>query len=147
MQNGRSRKYEPGTITEGESAVITNQEIGAMCLSYFAKFGFEPDPWQRQVFEQFPTRLLLNCSRQAGKSTTAAIIALLMALARPLSKVLLLSRTYRLHYERVAEEESKFEAMHNTLLGNTVVENAEISIIQVDPELPIKSPKRRRKQL
>src|SRR5207302_285143 len=40
-----------------------------------------------------------------------------------------------LHYERVAEEESKFEAMQNTLLGNTVVENAEITIIQVDPDL------------
>jgi hypothetical protein len=42
-----------------------------------------------------------------------------------------------LHYERVADEESKFEAMVNTQMGNTVVENAEISIIQVDPDLPI----------
>ena len=41
-----------------------------------------------------------------------------------------------LHYERVTEDESKFEAMTNTLLGNTVVENAEIAIIQVDPDLP-----------
>jgi len=42
-----------------------------------------------------------------------------------------------LHYERVTEEVSKFDALHNTLLGNRVVENAEISIIQIDPELPI----------
>jgi hypothetical protein len=42
-----------------------------------------------------------------------------------------------LHYERVAEEESKFDALENSLLGNTVVENAEISIIQVDPDLSI----------
>lgn len=42
-----------------------------------------------------------------------------------------------LHYERVAEVESKFEAIVNTQMGNTVVENAEISIIQVDPDLPI----------
>ena len=41
-----------------------------------------------------------------------------------------------LHYERLVEDESKFEAMHNTLLGNTVVENAELTIIQVDPDLP-----------
>ncbi len=41
-----------------------------------------------------------------------------------------------LHYEDVAEEESKFEAMANTLLGNTVIENAEVSIIQIDPGLP-----------
>ena len=42
-----------------------------------------------------------------------------------------------LHYERLAEEESKIEAMVNTQMGNTVVENAEIAIIQVDSDLPI----------
>ena len=33
-------------------------------------------------------------------------------------------------------DESKFEAMHNTILGNAVIENAEVSIVQIDPELP-----------
>ena len=42
-----------------------------------------------------------------------------------------------LHYETIAEEESKFEAMHNTLMGNTVVENAEITILQIDPDLAV----------
>jgi phosphoribosylformylglycinamidine (FGAM) synthase PurS component len=42
-----------------------------------------------------------------------------------------------LHYERIAEEESKFEAMYNTIMGNTVVENAKISAIAIDPDLPI----------
>ena len=41
-----------------------------------------------------------------------------------------------LHYECVVEEESKFDAMTNTLLGNTVIEMAEIAIIQVDPGIP-----------
>lgn len=36
-----------------------------------------------------------------------------------------------LHYERLAEDVSKFEAMHNTIMGNTVVENAQISVIEV----------------
>ncbi|MBD2530597.1 hypothetical protein H6G97_13850 [Nostoc flagelliforme FACHB-838] len=44
-----------------------------------------------------------------------------------------------LHYERIAEEESKFEAMHNTIMGNTVVENAKITVIEIDPEIPIDS--------
>lgn len=48
-----------------------------------------------------------------------------------------------LHYECVAEEESKIEAMTNTLLGNTVIENAEIVIIQVDSGLPISNWRRR----
>ena len=38
--------------------------------------GLRPDPWQRSLLlgrEQF---LLLNCSRQSGKSTTVAALAL-----------------------------------------------------------------------
>jgi hypothetical protein len=41
-----------------------------------------------------------------------------------------------LHYERLVEDESKFDAMQNTQLGNTVVENAELTIIRVDPDMP-----------
>ena len=41
-----------------------------------------------------------------------------------------------LHYERIAEDESKFEARHNTIMGNTVVENAQITLIEIDPDLP-----------
>lgn len=42
-----------------------------------------------------------------------------------------------LHYERIAEAESKFEARHNTILGNTVVENAKISVIEISPDVQI----------
>ena len=42
-----------------------------------------------------------------------------------------------LHYERIAESESKFEAMHDTMMGNTVVENAKITLIEIDADLPI----------
>jgi phosphoribosylformylglycinamidine (FGAM) synthase PurS component len=42
-----------------------------------------------------------------------------------------------LHYERIAEAESKFEAIHDTILGNTVVENAKISAIEISPDLQI----------
>ena len=41
------------------------------------------------------------------------------------------------HYEGIISSESKFEAMHNTILGNTVVENAKISVIEISPDLPI----------
>jgi phosphoribosylformylglycinamidine (FGAM) synthase PurS component len=41
------------------------------------------------------------------------------------------------HYEEIAEAESQFEAIHNTLLGNTIVENAKISAIKVCPDMPI----------
>ncbi len=42
-----------------------------------------------------------------------------------------------LHYEQIAEAESKFEAMHNTILGNTVVENAKIAVIEIAPDLQV----------
>jgi hypothetical protein len=42
-----------------------------------------------------------------------------------------------LHYECLIEAESKFEAMHNTIMGNTVVENAKITVIKISPDLQI----------
>ncbi len=42
-----------------------------------------------------------------------------------------------LHYEDIITAESKFEAMHNTIIGNTVVENAKIIVIEVAKDLPI----------
>lgn len=41
---------------------------------------FEPDPWQARVLRWPGRQLLLNCSRQSGKSTTTAILALHRAL-------------------------------------------------------------------
>jgi hypothetical protein len=42
-----------------------------------------------------------------------------------------------LHYECTIDAESKFEAMHDTIMGNTVVENGKITVIEVDKNLPI----------
>lgn len=42
-----------------------------------------------------------------------------------------------LHYEDTITAESKFEAMHNTITGNTVVENARITVIEIADDLPI----------
>src|SRR5262245_61052102 len=57
--------------------------------------GLEPDPWQRQLLLSDTRQMLLNCSRQSGKSTTVAALALHTALRRPGSLVLLLSPSLR----------------------------------------------------
>ena len=57
--------------------------------------GFEPDPWQAGVLRSSGKRLLMNCCRQSGKSTTAAILALHEAVYRPGSLVLLISPSLR----------------------------------------------------
>jgi len=57
--------------------------------------GMNPDPWQIEVLEADHPRLLLNCCRQAGKSTVVALLALAEAIFRPFTKILLLSRSHR----------------------------------------------------
>jgi len=41
-----------------------------------------------------------------------------------------------LNFECIINAESKFEAMHNTIMGSTVVENGKITVIEVDENLP-----------
>src|SRR5262249_34059887 len=64
---------------------------------YFAcnTLQFSPDPWQERVLQWSGDRLLLNCSRQSGKSATTAILALHRALFFPRSLVLLVSPSLR----------------------------------------------------
>ena len=57
--------------------------------------GMTPDPWQQVVLRSASSRMLLLCSRQAGKSTIAAALAVFEALCRPRSLVLLLSPSER----------------------------------------------------
>ena len=53
------------------------------------------DPWQRRVLESESNRILLNCSRQTGKSTVTALLAVHTAHFEPGSLVLLLSPSLR----------------------------------------------------
>ena len=59
-----------------------------------ADAGKPPDPWQASLLRDPAPRMLLMCSRQAGKSTATAALALLTALLRT-SLVLLVSPTER----------------------------------------------------
>jgi len=55
----------------------------------------EPDPWQAEFLRSEDKQVLLNCSRQSGKSTTSAILALHEALYHPGALVLMLSPSLR----------------------------------------------------
>jgi hypothetical protein len=57
--------------------------------------GLTPDPWQMELLRSQAPQTLLLCSRQVGKSTTAAALALRAALLEPPALVLLLSPTLR----------------------------------------------------
>jgi hypothetical protein len=57
--------------------------------------GYEPDPWQEAVLCSQAARMVLLCSRQSGKSTTTAALALATAIREADSLVLLLSPSLR----------------------------------------------------
>ena len=57
--------------------------------------GLTPDPWQQRLLLSPDRQVLLNCSRQSGKSTTVAALALHTALFTPGGLVLLLSPSQR----------------------------------------------------
>ena len=83
--------------------------------------GFEPDTWQQQALSWTGKRLLLNCCRQSGKSTTAAVIALHRALYYPGSLILLVSPSLRQSselFKKVADEFNKLEAKPKRLEDN-----------------------------
>lgn len=53
--------------------------------------GIEPDDWQKRLLRSKAPRILVNCSRQSGKSTTTAALADHTAFYEPGSLILLLS--------------------------------------------------------
>jgi len=57
--------------------------------------GIDPDPWQAAVLRSNAPRLLLNCSRQSGKSTTVAMLAMHTALYDAGALVLIVSPSKR----------------------------------------------------
>ncbi len=57
--------------------------------------GITPDPWQADLLRSGDKQMILNCSRQSGKSTTTAVLGLHTALFEPNSLVLLLSPSLR----------------------------------------------------
>jgi hypothetical protein len=60
-----------------------------------ADCGITPDEWQAEVLRMQPRRTLLLCSRQSGKSTVSALLALHVALYSSPALVLLISPSLR----------------------------------------------------
>ena len=59
------------------------------------RLGFRPDPWQARMLRSEARQIVLNCCRQAGKSTTTAILGLHTAIYEPGSLILLVSPSQR----------------------------------------------------
>lgn len=73
--------------------------------------GIPPDDWQASVLRSTASQLLLNCSRQSGKSTTVALAGLHRALFWPGSLVLLVTPSLRQSQELFRKVIAGFEAL------------------------------------
>jgi len=63
--------------------------------SFMKTLGLLPDPWQIDVLESNHPRLLLNCCRQAGKSTAVAILALHQTIWNPSTRIVIVAPSFR----------------------------------------------------
>lgn len=73
--------------------------------------GMTPDTWQAELLRCRSPRMLLLCSRQAGKSQTAAALALRTALLEAPALVLLLSPTLRQSGELFRKVQDLYRAL------------------------------------
>ena len=95
-----SLPFLPDWALQAIERLQTGQETDLDCLwadpgRLFRACGMEPDPWQVDLLLSPAARLLVLCSRQAGKSEAAATLALHTALLQPGALVLLLSPSER----------------------------------------------------
>jgi hypothetical protein len=77
--------------------------------------GLKPDPWQRDLLFSREPHLLLNCSRQSGKSTTVAALALEQILFHPGSLVLLVAPSERQSHELFRKVMAGYHALGQPL--------------------------------
>ncbi len=72
-------------------------------VSFTKACGIEPDEWQRNLLRSGSKRILINASRQSGKSTITAILALHRALYYSGSLILILAPALRQSQELYAK--------------------------------------------
>lgn len=100
--------------------------LPADAVALAAAVGFPSlDPWQEAVLRGDWTRLLLLCSRQSGKSTITALLALDTALRTPRTLVLLLSPGERQSGELLVKVRDAYHALgREGLVGAADAEGA-----------------------
>lgn len=72
-------------------------------VEFARQLGIVPDPWQEEMLSSGAPRILLNVSRQAGKSTMSGVLAVHKALTVPGALVLILAPSERQAKETFAK--------------------------------------------
>ncbi len=82
-------------------------------VSFARRLGIAPDPWQEDLLRSSAPRVLLNCSRQSGKSTISGVLALHRALYHPGSLVLCLAPSERQSKELFGKIAGFYRELHD----------------------------------
>ncbi|MDP9330358.1 MAG: terminase [Actinomycetota bacterium] len=80
--------------------------------TFARRAGFEPEPWQADILRETHPRVVLNCCRQAGKSTLAAVLAVHQAVYDPGSLTLLLAPSLRQSTELFRKVLHAYKRLH-----------------------------------
>src|SRR5262249_20017853 len=95
LRDRRRRLQRVEALARSLSSEAPDPELAADPVELARQAGIEPDPWQAHVLRSTAPRLLLNCSRQSGKSTVAGIVACHQALFGPPAPIILLAPSER----------------------------------------------------
>ena len=83
-------------------------------VAFASSLGLDPDRWQERLLRSTSPRVLLNCSRQSGKSTMSGVIALHRALYFPGSLVLCLAPSERQSKELFGKVSDSYRRLRGT---------------------------------
>lgn len=75
------------------------------------RVGINPDQWQADLLRSCARQMILNCSRQSGKSTVSALLCLHEALYKPPALALLLSPSLRQSQELFRKVKDNYNAL------------------------------------
>jgi hypothetical protein len=86
--------------------------------------GIVPDAWQSDLLRSDAKQLILNCSRQSGKSTISAVLAVHEAIYTNGSLVLLLSPSLRQSQELFRKIKDIYNALESPAMPKPIEESA-----------------------
>ncbi len=86
--------------------------------------GIVPDAWQADLLQSNARQMVLNCSRQSGKSTITSILALHQAIYTANSLILLLSPSLRQSQELFRKLQNFYGELESANLPQAVEESA-----------------------
>jgi hypothetical protein len=101
---------------------IEREQSDAVLMAQRA--GIVPDQWQSDLLRSDAKQMILNCSRQSGKSTISAVLGLHQAIYAPDSLVLLLSPSLRQSTELFRKMKDVYSALESPALPKPVEESA-----------------------